>query len=471
MKSLPLGALAVAFAWPAFGGQEIPLATVGENVGLEITIYNQNLALVKDQRTLTLQEGLNEVRFTEVAAQIDPTSVHFKSLTAPQATVIREQNFQYDLVSRAKLLEKYLDQEIEVQQPRKDGGGEILRGQLLSATDGLVIQQADGTLTALASADQVRLPKLPAGLITRPTLMWLVESGQAGRQLTEVSYLTGGINWNADYVAVVNPDDTQADLTGWVTIDNKSGATYPSARLKLIAGEVHRVQPPVPLLKMERGEEMATLAAEPQFEEKAFFEYHLYTLQRKTTLRDNETKQIELLTAANVPVKKVYVFDGANLRPGPPNQPPQAKVNVMVEVENRQENHLGMPLPKGKVRVYKADEDGSLQFVGEDEIDHTPKDEKIRLYLGDAFDLVGERKQTDERVIADNVRQYSFEIALRNHKQEAVEITVVEHLFGDWEILRESHEHTQKDARTLEFHVRVAPDQEVKVTYTAQVKF
>lgn len=470
MKSLPVGILSVAFAWPALGGQEVPRATVGENVGLEITIYNQNLALVKDQRLLTLEEGLNEVRFTDVAAQIDPTSVHFKSLTAPQATLIREQNFQYDLVSRAKLLEKYLDQEIEVQQPRKDGGVEIIRGQLLSATDGLVIQQADGTLTALTSAEQVRLPKLPSGLITRPTLMWLVESGQAGTQRSEVSYLTSGINWSADYVAVVNPDDTLADLTGWVTIDNKSGATYPAARLKLIAGEVHRIQPPH-LLAKGRMAEMVTLAAEPQFEEKAFFEYHLYTLQRKTTIRDNETKQIELLTAANVPVKKVYVFDGANLRPGPPNQPPQAKVNVMVEVENRQENHLGMPLPKGKVRVYKADEDGSLQFVGEDEIDHTPKDEKIRLYLGDAFDLVGERKQTDERVIADNVRQYSFEIALRNHKKEAVEITVVEHLFGDWEILRESHEHTKKDARTLEFRVRVAPDEEVKVTYTAQVKF
>jgi len=471
MKTMPCSALALALALPAVSAQDVPTATVGENVGLEITIYNQNLGLVKDQRELTLQEGLNEVQFTDVAAQIDPTSVHFKSLNAPEATVIREQNFQYDLVSRAKLLEKFLDQEIVVEQVTEEGRLRRIQGKLLSATDGLVLQEPDGTLTALASAEQVRLPKLPAGLITRPTLMWLVETGQAGKHRAEVSYLTNGINWQADYVAVVNQDDTQADFTGWVTIDNRSGATYPFARLKLIAGDVNRVQPPPPPMDMRRAKVETLAMAAPQFEEKAFFEYHLYTLQRKTTIRDNETKQVELLSAANVPVKKVYVFDGAQVRAFRPNQPPQAKVNVMVEFENREADHLGLPLPKGKVRVYKADEDGSLQFVGEDEVDHTPKDEKVRLYLGDAFDLVGERKQTDERVISDNVRQYSFEVALRNHKQEAVEITVVEHLFGDWEVLRESHKHTKKDARTLEFHVRVAPDEEVQVTYTAQVKY
>jgi len=461
--------LGVPLAAEPLVAAELPEAPVGEQLGLELTVYNQNMALVKDQRALTLVEGLNRVRFTDVAAQIDPTSVHFQSLNAPQATVVREQNFQYDLVSRAKLLEKYIDQEIVAREVREGGQVETLSGTLLSARDGLVLRAPDGHLI-FTNAERIELPALPEGLITRPTLVWEVETQQAGPHRVEVSYLTNGITWSADYVAVVNPDDTRADLNGWVTLTNQSGATYPFAKLKLIAGEVRRIQPPPVMDYAVRAQ--ARMAGAPQFEEKAFFEYHLYTLQRKTTVRDNETKQVELLTAADVPVHKVYIFDGAQPRSfARRGETPLIKANVMIEFENTEANHLGMALPKGKVRVYKADADGSLQFVGEDEIDHTPRDEKVRLYVGDAFDVVGERKQTAFRQIAERVTEQSFAIDLRNHKDQAIEVTVVEHLAGDWEILKESHPHVQKDAFTLEYHVPVPAHGQTQVTYTVRTQY
>jgi len=443
----------------------------GENrTRIEITVYNQNLGLVKDLRKLKLNQGLTLVSFRDVAAQVDPTSVHFKSTTAPEGVVIREQNYQYDLVSSEKLLEKYIDKEIEL--IRRDENGlevERLSGTLLSAQGGQAsIVQIGGKLYLNPRAEVV-LPELPAGLITRPTLMWEVEAPRAAKHLIEVSYLTSGINWHAEYVAVVNRSHDRLDLTGWVTLENKSGATYPRAKLKLVAGDVHRLTQP--RAQRERGVFMAAETAAPQFEEKEFFEYHLYALDRKATVADNETKQLSLLNASDVPVEKVFVFD--------PNQMvyptsrgegvKKGKIKVMLDLENKKEHNLGMALPKGKVRVYQADDEDSLQFVGEDEIDHTPRDEEIRLYTGNAFDLVGERKQTAHRKIADDVSEESFEIRLSNHKDEDVRVVAVEHLYGDWEILDQSHKHEKKDAETIEFNVPVAADSETTVTYTVRI--
>jgi len=455
---------------PAVAEEAIEL-TAEARTSMEMTVYNQNLGLVKDLRELKLDGGTNIIRFRDVAAEIDPTSVHLKSRTAPEGVVIREQNYQYDLVSREKLLERYVDREIELVR-RDESGREVerLRGTLLSAQGGQAsIVQVGGKLY-LSPRAEVELPELPAGLITKPTLLWEVEALEGAKHLVEVSYLTNGINWHAEYVAVVNRKHDRLDLTGWVTVENKSGATYAQARLKLVAGDVHRVlehrPEPRPGMLMAREESVA-----PQFQEKEFFEYHLYALDRKTTIADNETKQLSLLNAAGVPVKKVFVFDPdrAIYFPSREGDAQKGKIKVMLDLENKKEHNLGIALPRGKVRVYQADDEESLQFVGEDQIDHTPRDEEVRLYIGNAFDLVGERKQTAQRKIADDVTEQSFEISLRNHKKEDVQIVAVEHLYGDWEILDQSHKHEKKDAQTIEFNVPVGANSEAKVTYTVRV--
>ena len=447
-------------------GQALAQGTVwpGESTGMELTVYNGNMALVKDTRTLTLADGLNDVRFDSVAAAIDPTSVHFKSLTAPDSCVIREQNFQYDLVSRARLLEKYLNKEIVIRRELEGGGVQTIKGILLSAVDQLVIQTEKGLV--ITTADTVELPSLPDGLTVKPTLNWLLECTQAGKHSTELSYITNNINWTADYVAVVNAEDTKADINGWVTLDNKSGATYTNARLKLIAGDVRRVQPNMqgPGMRGPMGAGMK--GAPPQFEEKTFFEYHMYTLGRPTTVRDNEMKQVELLTAAGIPVKKRFFFDGARTQR---DEQGRAKAQVKMEFVNSAANNLGMPLPKGKVRVYKADADGSLQFVGEDLIDHTPKDETVRLYIGDAFDVVGEWQQTNQTQIAPNVNEFSYSIKMRNHKDTDIVVTVVEHSYGDWKITQSSHEASKRNATDFEFTVPVPKDGDTTITYTVRV--
>ncbi|MCC6444637.1 MAG: hypothetical protein IT210_14415 [Armatimonadetes bacterium] len=448
-------------------------AKTAEKSGMEITVYNQNLGLVKDRRTMTLQKGFNEIRLSDVAAQIDPTSVHFKSLTDPNGVSILEQNYEYDLISPQKLMEKYIGKEITVKIGEKQDT--VLTGTLLSVQgDGLVIRTAEKIVIVPNASRLVEFPELPEGLISKPTLFWQVQADKGGEHQTELSYLTHGISWKADYVVVVNAKDTQTDLNGWVTLNNNSGAAYKDASVKLIAGDINLIQPEVREMMAARGGFVDSAAkAAPQFEEKSFFEYHMYTLQRKATIRENETKQIALLEAAGVPVQKVYVFEPTvrrtwNIRPG---SNPETKVQVKLEFKNSKENHLGMPLPKGKVRVYKADTDGSLQFVGEDEIDHTPKDETLRLYVGDAFDLVGERKQMNVQQISDRVREETVEITFRNHKDEAVEIVAVEKLWGDWEILQSSVPHRKKDASTVEFPVKVDKDGEAKVTYRVRFKW
>lgn len=457
-----------------------PEVASAQNEGLELAVYNQDLALVKDRRGLELSEGLNEVRFVDVAALIDPTSVHFRSLTDPEGTVVLEQNYEYDIVGSAKLLQKYVDMEISL--VTQDGQEYV--GTLLSGAGDVILQAADGQVTVV-KLDQIKeftFPALPEGLITRPTLVWQVESVQGGAQDVEVTYLTNGVNWQANYIVVLADDDQSLDLDGWVTLDNRSGTSYQDAKLKLIAGDIHRA----PTAGYDMAEKVfmaAEAAPAPQVEERAFFEYHLYEVQRPVTVKDQQTKQIEFATGTGVPALKFFVYDGSQLSFWGPYQPvddpsygtaSNKKVMVMLQFDNSEEAGLGMPLPKGTLRVYKRDVDGSTLLVGEDAIDHTPKDEQVRLYIGDAFDIVGERIQTDFKVEYDeDWMEESYEITLRNHKDEAIEVRVVEHMFRwtEWKILESSHEYEKMDAQNIEFRVPVEANGETVVTYTVRYEW
>ncbi len=443
---------------------------------VDLTVYNQNMALVKDKRVLALKAGMNEVRFTDVAAQIDPTSVQFVSLTDPNGTRVLEQNYAYDIVGSKKLLERYLEQNISL--VTEDGSK--YSGKLLSGADDIILQHDDGQVTTikLAQVREIKFPNLPGGLITKPTLIWLINSAQAGNHDTQVTYITNGITWKANYVVVVNKDDNAMNLNGWVTIDNQSGATYEDANLKLVAGDVRRVTP-APAARDGYALPTATAKApEPQFVQQDIFEYKLYSLQRATTIRNRETKQIEFTSAAGVPINKLFVYDGGKAyrfygyQITDPNygKTSDTKVAVMLEFKNSEQNKLGIPLPKGTIRVYKADADGSNQFIGEDNIDHTAKDEMIRLNIGNAFDVVGERKQTNFTKISDRVIEETYEIKLRNHKKEAVEVRVVERLFrwSNWQIMRSTQDYAKLDAQTIEFRVNVKPDGESVLSYTVR---
>ncbi len=450
-----------------------PPALQAQGEGVDLTVYNQNLALVKDRRTLELEEGLNEVAFRDVAAQIDPTSVLFRSLTDITGTVVLEQNYEYDIVGSQKLLEKYIDQEMEL--VTEDGS--TYSGTLLSGAQDIILQAGNGTVT-IVKLGQVReftFPELPEGLITKPTLLWKLEAAEEGTHNVEVTYMTGGINWQADYVLLLDSADEEIDLDGWVTLNNSSGATYRDARLKLIAGDIQRA---VDEFAYAEGAVLAApaLAKELAVEEREFFEYHLYEIQRPVTVKDHQTKQIEFATASDVSVDKFFVYDASQYPYTvyePITEPSYGntgnrKVMVMLEFENSEEAGLGIPLPKGKVRVYKEDIDGSTQFIGEDSIDHTPRDETVRLYLGDAFDIVGERVRTDFRKPGSRSIEESYEITVRNHKDEDVEVRVVEHMFRwtEWEITEETMEHVKTDAQTIEYHLDIPAGGEETIDYT-----
>lgn len=434
----------------------VALEAATVSAGVQITIYNDNLALVKDTRNLEFQRGLFDLSFTDVAAAIDPTSVSFSAVGTPGSVNLLEQNYRYDLVSSEKILEKYIDKSIRVLTKE----GKLHEGTLLSS-DGvaLTLRMNDGGLVIVNRAEVADLsfPSLPEGLITRPTLVWKLNSDLDGKHASEVRYLTTQIGWNAQYVANVSASETELDLAGWVSIDNHSGATYDDASIKLIAGDVNRVRPPTPRGKMTM--ETMAMADAAGFEERAFFEYHMYTLQRPSTIRDNEIKQLSLFEPARVKATKIFSYDGAR---------DATKVRVSMEFVNSAESGLGIPLPRGTIRVMKADTDGSLEFVGEDQIDHTPKDEKVRAMLGNAFDVVGERVQLNQRQISERVSESDFQIKLRNHKTTDIVVTVIEHNWGDWKITQQSHEDTKKDANKAEWQIPVKADGETILTYTVR---
>ena len=433
-----------------------------------VTIYNGNLGLVKDIRETRLPAGTTEVQFQDVAALIDPTSVHLKSLTDPAGLKILEQNYEYDLLSSQKLMEKYVGKRVRLYQP----DGTYHEATLLSTAG--PVYEINGQIH-LGHNGRLVLPTLPENLVSKPTLVWLLRNQIAPVQKIEASYLTGGITWKADYVMVVNAADTRSDLTGWVTIDNKSGATYGNAALKLVAGDVNRAQSPRPSSKMM---ELAARAASVDearrdFVSEGFFEYHLYTLDGRTTIKDNQTKQLSLMSAADVPIQKHLVYYGAQdyyrNQYGVPvsNQ----KVSVLIELRNTKENRLGVPLPKGKVRLYKADSSGSTQFIGEDWIDHTPRDERVKIKVGEAFDIVGERVQKEWRKIAGNTWEVEWEISLRNHKKEDQTVTVIEPVPGDWQVLHATHKTEKPEAHTLKFEVPIPKEGAAKLTYRVRIRY
>jgi hypothetical protein len=435
-------------------------------------------ALVRQEREVTLPNGRSQLRFTDVAALIDPTTVTFVSLTEPGTRVL-EQNFQFDLVSTDKLLQKFIDKPLTVERNIQGAGLSTASGTLLSSIDGLVLRGADGNITALRDYSALRFPDLPGGLITRPTLLWDINSPREGVQKARVTYQTGGITWWSDYNVIFTPgkdaNNGFVDLSAWVSIINQSGATYPEARLKLIAGDVNRA--PTPVMKNLRGLDLQAMdrSVTAGFEEKAFDEFHLYTLGRRTTLPNNSTKQIELFDQARkVPAQRLLVlsnafrgFGGARYEDRNFPAAGENKVDAYLEFRNDKASGLGIPLPRGRIRVSRLDAaDDSLEFIGEDVIDHTPRDEKVRVKLGSAFDVVGERKQA---AFNSGVRwiEEDIEVEVRNHKDEDVEVQVREFLFRwtSWRIVSSSQPYNKEDARTISFPVKVPKNSNQTVKY------
>ncbi|RPI05200.1 MAG: DUF4139 domain-containing protein [Ignavibacteriae bacterium] len=475
-------------------------SSASDRTSVDLTIYNQNLALVREERTMDLLKGMNRIIVPDIPATIDGTSLHFSSLTDPPAVKVIEQNYQYDLVHQAKLMEKYIGREVEFFRNNNETNKEYsVKGKLLATgwqpqpgyrpyggnapyyATGQMIAEIDGKIE-IGPAGRLVLPGLPEGLILKPQLEWLVANSRQGLHRTEISYLAGQLTWSCSYVALLNANDSQIDLTGWVTIINNSGTTFKNAGLKLVAGDVNLVNNEQAGYGLRKSMNMAEAStAAPQFQQKELFEYKLYTLQRRTDIRNNETKQIELTSAKNILAKKIFMYDGLSdqwrywannysyREQGSFGQQSGKKVGVYVAFKNDEQSGLGIALPKGSVRVYKRDSDGKEQFVGEDEIDHTPKDEELKLFLGNAFDIVGEHTQQNFRVIVPgHVVDETIEIKVRNHKSEPVEILVVEHpwRWNEWDITKSSAGWEKVDQTTVRFPLKLKKDEEKVVTYT-----
>ena len=438
-----------------------------------LTIYNSNIGLVKETRLVYIQQGVHTLKFMDVPGKIEPASVTLKSLINGTSLNILEQNYEYDLVSPQKLLEKFVGQKVDLvwlnPESKKE---ETVEATLLSTQGGNVFQI--GEKISLGHPGRIVLSKIPEGLSLQPALVWLLENRLAQPQRVEVTYLSGGLNWKADYLAILNPSDSQVDLTGWVTLENRSGATYRNALLRLVAGDVQRVREErMAYAPAPRAAVAAKEAAAPQFREESFFEYHLYTLERGTTLRDNETKQVPLFNAPQVPVNKLYILQGQPHyywnRYDPWGQ--KKKVGVYLELVNRQENRLGNPLPRGIIRLYKEDKEGTLQFIGEDRVDHTAKNEKIKVKIGEAFDVAAEKVQTDFKQLEPRLHEIAMEVTLRNQKNEDVKVLVEEPVPGDWQMISNTHSYEKLQANLIRFVVPVAKGQEVKVRYKVRVRY
>src|SRR5215510_5343279 len=480
MKRLTRFIFAVALIWAATAAalaQSLEQATTSrDRQSVNITVYNSNLGLVRETRRLTLSPGRIALRFADVTAQIRPETVHLASLTAPASLRILEQNYQYDLLNPAKLLDKFVGREITLVLRRYQNNTESfepVQATLLSNNGGQVWRINGQIVINPTNIAEMRFPDIPKNLVATPTLVWDVENHESHAQTVEASYLSGGLNWRADYVLLVNNEDTKGDLQGWVTLTNSSGATFEDARLQLVAGDVNRVrEEPRTYDALRAG---AVAKSEAEFQEQGFFEYHLYTLQRPTTVRDNETKQVSLLEAAGFDVKKEFVLNGQRYYYtgyNNPGQPIKEKVGVYMQFRNSQQNKLGMPLPACTIRLYKKDDKGNQQFIGEDRIDHTPKDEDVRVKVGDAFDIVAERKQTDFKVLASgHLYEYAYEIKIRNHKEGPITVVVNEPIGGDWEMVSSTFTAKKTAAFAAQFNVPVPRDGEATLSYRVRVKY
>jgi len=452
--------------------------TRADQQSLALTIYNSNLGLVKDVRRIHLATGSSELKFMDVAAQINPATVHIKSLSQPGQFSVQEQNYEYDLLNPQKLLDKYVGKEVTLVRLVSENNSTVeksVKAKLLSNNNGQPVWEINNEIVTGMQADRLIFPQLPENLIAQPTLVWSLENSGGTEQTLEASYLTAGITWKADYVLNLSVDEKAADLNGWVTIDNRSGTQYQDASLQLVAGDVNRVQQEMPaVLEMKAKSARADMAAPSRFAEESFFEYHLYTLDRQTTLKDNQTKQVSLLSGSGSAVAKEYVVNGKDFyyhNRQSPGTPLKDQVEAFIELRNSKENNLGLPLPKGVLRVYKADSHGGQQLIGEDQIDHTPKDELVRVKLGNAFDIIAERNQTDFQIIADRVFEMAFNVTLRNHKELPVTVTVNEPVGGDWKIIQSSHPYEKTAAFAARFKVPIAKDAEAKLNYRVRVRY
>ncbi|MBK7584971.1 MAG: DUF4139 domain-containing protein [Myxococcales bacterium] len=467
-----LGAVALA----ALSG--VALAETKKTSGAEqrrevsITVYNQNFGLVREIRDIDVGTGTVALEFRDVAANIQPETVSIKSLSAAGSLNVLEQNYRYDLLTPQKLLEKHVGKKVRVWRwNEKLGKDEPFDAEVLSVADGQTVMKINGEVT-FNFPGRISFPSVPENLMAKPTLVWKLES-KAAKQQVEATYLTHNLNWRSDYVFVINDADTAGDLTGWVTLVNQSGAAYKNAKLKLVAGDVQRVsgRDSYNMDEVALGSVMEKKA--DRFQEEGFFEYHLYTLSQPTDILENEQKQVTLLEAKNAKVQKKLIYFGQQYwyrgRYGEVQK--NQKVGVYLDVQNSKENGLGMPLPKGTVRVYKADKSGAKQFIGEDRIDHTPRDEKVRIKMGEAFDVVGDRKQMEWRTLGSCTSESTWEIELRNHKDKATRVEVYEPIGGDWTILESTHKHDKKDAFTFTFDVNVPGNGKTKIKYRVRVKW
>ena len=473
LKTMIAGVLLAAHPGWAAPPEEI-VSTAADQQGVALTIYNDDLALVKDARRVGLGRDGNQLAWREVSAQMRPETAQLRNVSNPAGFRLQEQNFDFDLLTPQKLLEKYVGREVSVIRSHPTSGAEARETATVLATNGgVVLKFADRIETGLPG--RLAFGGVPDTLRDRPTLVISLVNPTAGPQNLELSYLTGGLSWRADYVAELNAGDDRLDLNGWVTLTNQSGTAYRDARLQLVAGDLNRVREERPLTREVMA--MAAKAADAELQQEALFEYHLYTLQRPTTLAENQTKQVALMSATRVPVKREFLLAGQNYyysgQHGDLGQ--KIKVGVFVEFDNRGEG-LGIPLPRGVIRVYKKDSQGNAQFVGEDRIDHTPKNETVRLKLGDAFDLTADRKQTDFKKLAGTGRynyvyESAYEIVLKNAKPEAVTVMVREPMPGDWTMVSESQPHTKAASGTAEWKVSVPAEGKTTLSYRVRVRY
>ncbi len=443
--------------------------TIADQKDVAVTVYNGGVSLVRDVRETNLPDGEFKLKFMDVAEQIRPETVSLKSLAAPGSVAVLEQNYEYDLMSPQKLLEKYVGKKVRLVNFSKQIGFEEVTAELLSTNQGSVFKVGDEIY--LGHPGNVVLPEIPDNLIAKPSLIWLLENKRP-RQRLEVTYLTGGISWKADYVLTLSRDDKTLDLAGWVTLDNQSGATYTNARLKLVAGEVSVVeQSRPPQMALKRDMAMAAEAG-AMLKQEAFAEYHLYTMPRRTTIKQNQSKQVILMEAFGVGCEKNYEFRGQQSFYSRHVSPMRDQhVDVYLKFKNEEDNQLGVPLPGGIMRIYQADSEGMMQFAGEDRIKHTPKNEDVRLRMGKAFDVVADRIQKDYSRISDRVHESEFEITIRNHKDTDIVADVVEPMPGDWDMVDNSHKFDKRDAHTAVFHIPVQSDGEARLTYRVRVRY
>jgi hypothetical protein len=451
--------------------------TLDDQAELSLTVYNSDIALVRDVRNLQLARGVGNLRFMDIAATVNPATVHFRSLTEPQQVSVLEQNYEYDLLEPDKLLRKYVGREVTLMRNRSENGTtrqEEVKALLLSYNNQPVWKIGNEIVTGMG-ADHIRFPELPETLYSRPTLIWTVQNDGAAKHRVEASYLARSLAWNADYVLTVARDDKAADLNGWVTLTNNSGTAFRNARLQLVAGDLNRVRQQLGMMqdRMERRVAEAAAPAAPMAQE-AFSDYHLYTLGRKTTINNAQTKQVSMLEGTGVPTLKRYVVEGQHFyyrNQQHPGSPIKDLVQVYYQFKNEQKAGLGMPMPAGIVRVYQQDSKGGVQFVGEDRIMHTPKDETLNIKIGNAFDVVCERKQTDYLRISSNVYEMEYEVTLRNHKSTAINVEVNEPIGGSWRMVRSSHEWTKTEAWAAKFNVPVAQDGTAVLKYRVRVTY